>query len=57
MPDITMCLNRQCPKRRKCYRKTAKPNEPYQSFSDFKYGVDENGFFFCASYWPVTGEK
>ena len=49
MPDITMCLNKACPLRHKCYRFTAKPNADYQSYSTFTFdrfnanngGVDE----------------
>lgn len=25
MPDITICENKECPKRKSCYRFTAKP--------------------------------
>lgn len=32
MPDITMCRGTDCPKRKKCYRFMAKPNEYRQSY-------------------------
>jgi len=31
MPDITMCQDNKCDKRKKCYRYTAEPSE-YQSY-------------------------
>lgn len=32
MPDISMCANRECPKRLECYRYTAEPNPYRQSY-------------------------
>ena len=34
MPDITMCESKSCPKRKECYRATAKPSGR-QSMADF----------------------
>lgn len=45
MPDISMCSNKNCPLKDKCYRFTAKPNER-QAYSDFPGGED------CEYYWP-----
>lgn len=39
MPDITMCLNKKCSKKNKCYRFLAKPSQ-VQSYSDFKFKLD-----------------
>ena len=36
MPDITMCLNKKCPSKDKCYRFMANPTPFNQSYSDFK---------------------
>jgi hypothetical protein len=47
MPDITMCLNKECPLRGTCYRFNAKADPHWQSYSDFK--PDENGK--CDNYW------
>lgn len=47
MPDIAMCRNKQCKKRKKCYRFMAKPNEPWQTYGDFK--PDINGE--CEDFW------
>ena len=32
MPDICMCSDKKCPKRKKCYRFTARPSEWNQSY-------------------------
>jgi len=32
MPDISMCNGYDCPKRNKCYRFTARPDEYWQSY-------------------------
>lgn len=36
MPDISMCADKDCPQREKCFRYRAEPND-YQSYSAFKY--------------------
>lgn len=36
MPDISMCTDKDCPQREKCFRYRAEPND-YQSYSAFKY--------------------
>lgn len=41
MPDISMCLNEECPLKDRCYRFTATPNEDWQSYAEF--APDENG--------------
>lgn len=41
MPDITMCANKQCPLREKCYRAMAVPNEYWQAWSWFESSVVE----------------
>jgi hypothetical protein len=40
MPDITMCKNKECSLRDKCYRFMSKPSM-YQSYADFKHGSCE----------------
>ena len=35
MPDITMCLNKECPLQKLCYRAQATPSQR-QSYSVFK---------------------
>ena len=34
MPNITMCMSKNCPKKNECYRSMAKPDK-YQSYADF----------------------
>lgn len=36
MPDITMCINKDCPIRSVCYRYRAKPSD-WQSFAKFNW--------------------
>ena len=35
MPDITMCMNDICPRRKNCYRHEADPDPNWQSYSNF----------------------
>ena len=53
MPDISMCMNKECPKKNKCYRYMAVPNPFRQSYADFGKELP------CDHYWPLanaTGE-
>lgn len=49
-PDISKCLNKDCPKKDTCYRYTAKPSEMQTYFIDVK--PDENGE--CEYYLKLT---
>jgi len=42
MPDITMCQDKECNLKLKCYRYTAKPNPYYQSYFTDKVKIDRN---------------
>jgi len=46
MPEITMCLNVECDRRRACYRFCAVPSEQ-QSYGDFKPERGECSYFAC----------
>ena len=46
MPDISMCSDKNCSQKTKCYRFTAIPNNRYQSYASFKE-VDEK----CDYFW------
>ena len=48
MPDITMCANHRCPKRRECYRHEATPDK-WQSYAGF--APDERGQ--CDHFVPM----
>lgn len=58
MPDITMCSNVNCPVREQCYRYRAKPDEHWQSYSDFEpeTGADRDWNFVvkCEHFWDAT---
>ena len=48
MPDITMCIGRDCTKKSTCYRYTATPKEQWQSYF---VGIPYKGGG-CTYYWP-----
>jgi len=48
MPDISMCVNKDCPLKDSCYRFTAIPDEIMQSYSEFQI-EDESGE--CSGFW------
>lgn len=51
MPDISMCLDRQCPSRGQCHRYVCRPGD-YQWYAEFARGSAER----CASFeprWPT----
>lgn len=52
MPDILMCLDKQCPSRKRCYRYRAIPTPLRQSyFSETpRKGLD------CSYFLPVRGQ-
>lgn len=57
MPDITMCVNKQCPLRRRCYRYRAVPGtwqsyalfEPQERVGSPVYAAD------CYEFWEIDG--
>lgn len=51
MPDISMCINEDCPLKQTCYRYTAPPNEFWQPYINFKYVTDDKGMVTCEGYW------
>ena len=61
MPDITMCVASQCPAdlRDTCYRFRAKPNDHYQSYSDFsiRYFDKEHCPTDQSSFLPIGGRR
>lgn len=52
-PDISMCMNEECPKKYTCYRYTSKPDEMQSYFVDMK--PDEKGD--CEYYWDVSASN
>ncbi len=51
MPDISMCQDRDCPKRQSCYRFRAVPDGMRQSYMLVKY---ENGCEYFLKIWPES---
>jgi hypothetical protein len=51
MSDITMCQDKDCPKKNNCYRFTAQPDEYLQSYFAAS-PRNEDGT--CKYYWPLT---
>ena len=49
MPDISMCMNMDCPSKFKCYRSVAIPSY-WQSYQLFRYGDDGQ----CGDFIPVA---
>ena len=52
MPDITMCLNSECPAREVCYRYRAIPKDYRQSFCDFK-PINLGVACRCYDFWDL----
>ena len=52
MPDISMCLNKQCPLFAQCYRAQARANPYRQCYADFKFEI-KDGKTFCKDFWPL----
>ena len=53
MPDISMCLNKQCPLRTDCYRFLAVPNT-HQSYTDFRFTTNTDGVAHCDNFWSYS---
>ena len=49
MPDISMCLESECNKKKECYRYNAVPNEFRQSCFLNKEKTGDK----CESFWPI----
>lgn len=56
MPDITMCENKECPLKDKCFRYTATPSEHIQSYSYFKPTIVD-GKATCDWFWDNKSMK
>lgn len=53
MPDITMCMSKDCPKKNECYRSIAKPDK-YQSYADYGKICLENDYKY---FWETIVRK
>lgn len=54
MPDISMCLNNECSKRRDCYRYRAVPGEIRQVYAKFK---PYNSAGDCEYFWRIKPDQ
>jgi hypothetical protein len=50
MPDISMCLNKNCPSRFCCYRYMAKPSEFRQTYGGFTVPEGKKK---CDMFWSI----
>lgn len=53
MPDITMCVNDDCPSKFECYRYMAVPSELRQSYAAFEHGKSDK----CGHFQPIDGRR
>lgn len=53
MPDITMCMSKNCSKKNECYRSMAKPDK-YQSYADYGKICLENDYKY---FWETIVQK
>lgn len=54
MPDISMCKNKECPSKKKCYRFMAKSNPLWQSYAEFKPEKDKDKCDYFMKIWEKT---
>jgi len=54
VPDVTLCLEHNCPRREQCYRYTAKPDDRWQSYFTEKPCGD---YMTCEEFWDNTDER
>lgn len=52
MPDITMCANKDCVVKERCYRYMAIPSH-YQSVAIFQPNKND----LCDYFWSITNER
>ena len=50
MPDITMCMNSECPRCETCYRYKAEATPMWQTYAGFDCKEDKP---YTDMYWPV----
>lgn len=55
MPDITMCKNKDCPLKDKCYRFTAEPSMRQFYFTENPSRINK-GKFECSMFWGDSAQ-
>ena len=51
MPDISMCMGRDCPLKETCYRHKAKPSDYQSYFMEAPYKDGD-----CSHYWEMSSK-
>lgn len=49
MPDISMCMNSECPSNVECFRYRVQPHEYRQAYSKFEHDGSK-----CDSFYPIS---
>ncbi len=57
MADITMCRDKECPKKDTCYRYTAPVNKHRQSYFTESPKRKKMGGYDCDYYWDTRDTK
>ncbi len=52
MPDISMCIKKDCPSFHRCYRAQAKPNDIWQVWQEFDNGEKDK----CENFIKIAVE-
>ena len=55
MPDITMCINDDCPLRHSCYRYMATPSYMRQAYCNFTPKKNAKGKVECEHFLKIYG--
>jgi hypothetical protein len=50
MPDISKCMNQECPLRRECYRYTCVPSQFNQSYQLYQFNTSKTGKVTCEDF-------
>ena len=53
MPDITLCMNENCPIRKRCGRFMGEPDNLWQSFANYQPNTQVSGEIECDYYWDI----
>jgi len=52
MPDLSMCLDHDCPSAKRCYRHEATPDPDWQAYADF---CRPTSHYRCPEFMEVKG--
>lgn len=56
MADYTLCVNKWCSLRGRCWRSKATPSKTYQSFAEFEPWVDDYDRWHCDYFIEVQDD-